>query len=131
MNYRVALHPDAKTELREAARWYEQQPAGLGLRLLDAVDQRLVRIGRWPDAAPVVPDLPDDLVLRRAPLHTFPYHLAYLVEHDTIHVLANAHDHRRPNYGATARSSAMSSRQRCQASDPDRRLLGACGVDHV
>ena len=71
---------------------------GLGLRLLDAVDQVLVRIGRWPEAAPLVPDLPDHLAVRRAPLHTFPYHVAYLVIGDTIHVLAIAHDHRRPNY---------------------------------
>lgn len=92
------LHPAAEAELHEAARWYEHQHAGLGLRLIDAVDDALVRIGRWPDAAALVDDLPADLVVRRAPLHTFPYHVAYLVEHDIIHVLAIAHDHRRPNF---------------------------------
>lgn len=98
MSLRVTLHPDAETELREAAHWYEQQHAGLGLRLLDAVDDVLVRIGRWPDAAPLVPDLPTELAVRRAPLDAFPYHVAYIVEHAFIHVLAIAHDHRRPNH---------------------------------
>ena len=74
MSLRVTLHPDAETELRGA------------------------RIRRWPDAAPLVPDLHAELAVRRAPLHAFPYHLAYIVEHGFIHVLAIAHDNRRPNY---------------------------------
>lgn len=97
MSLRVTLHPNAETELRETAHWYEHGYAGLGLRFLDAVNDVLVRIRRWPDAAATL-DLSDTLVVRRVPLRIFPYHVALLMEHDTIHVLATAHDHRRLDY---------------------------------
>ena len=84
--------------MREAALWYERQHAGLGVRFVDALDAVLARITRWPEAASLLPDLPADLPVRRAPPDTFPYHAAYIREHDTIHVLAIAHDHRRPHY---------------------------------
>lgn len=40
----------------------------------------------------------DDLDVRRVPVSRFPYHLAYLVTPEEIHVLAVAHDRRRPIY---------------------------------
>jgi hypothetical protein len=39
-----------------------------------------------------------DLEVRRLPVAGFPYHLIYLPRDDAIHVLAVAHDHRRPGY---------------------------------
>lgn len=98
MTPRVILQPEASAELAHAARWYEQQHADLGLRFLDAVDDLVRRIERWPRAAALVAELPDDLPVRTAPVKAFPYHVAYLATDEVIHILAIAHDHRRPRY---------------------------------
>lgn len=45
-----------------------------------------------------VPEVAADLLVRRAGVHRFPYHVAYLVIEDEIRVLAIAHDRRRPGY---------------------------------
>ena len=42
--------------------------------------------------------LAPDLDVRRVPVSRFPYYLAYLVSDDKIHILAIAHDGRRPAY---------------------------------
>jgi hypothetical protein len=38
------------------------------------------------------------LAVRRAPIKGFPYHVIYLETAETIHILAFAHDKRRPAY---------------------------------
>jgi hypothetical protein len=38
------------------------------------------------------------LAVRRAPIKGFPYHLIYLETAEAIHILAFAHDKRRPAY---------------------------------
>lgn len=39
-----------------------------------------------------------DLEVCRLPVSRFPYHLVYLLGDEVIHVLAVAHDYRRPGY---------------------------------
>jgi hypothetical protein len=72
--------------------------AGLGHAFLTAVDRAIEMIGRWPDSGPHVEGLPAELPVRRVPVNRFPYYLAYLVTSDAIHVLAVAHERRRPRY---------------------------------
>jgi toxin ParE1/3/4 len=55
-------------------------------------------IQRWPEAAPRATDLPDDIVVRRAPVRAFPYRLVYLRTATALRVLAVAHDAREPGY---------------------------------
>ena len=50
-----------------------------------------------------MPEVPDDLEVRRLPVARFPYHVVYLLLHEVIHVLAIAHDHRRPGYWTSRR----------------------------
>ncbi len=90
--------PEAAAELEDAARWYEKRRTGLGLAFLDAVDQAVESLVRWPDAAAPVAGLPAELPVRRAPVARFPYYLAYLAAPDGVHVLAVAHERRRPAY---------------------------------
>lgn len=89
---------EASDELEHAALWYQRQRSGLGLAFLDAVDRAVAMIQRWPDAAPLATDLPKELIVRRAPVETFPYRVVYLTTPDAIRVLAIAHESRRPNY---------------------------------
>jgi toxin ParE1/3/4 len=93
----VRFGPEATSELEDAARWYEQQHAGLGLAFLTAVDDAVESISRWPRAGAPVAGL-EAVGVRRVPLSTFPYHVAYLVTEEQIEVLAIAHDRRRPVY---------------------------------
>jgi len=95
---RVRFEPEASDELDEAALWYEHRSGGLGTEFLNAIDQAVAMITRWPHAAPLAADLPKDLVVRRAPVSHFPYHLVYLETAEAIRVLAVAHDAKRPGY---------------------------------
>lgn len=89
---------EASRELDHAARWYEQRRPGLGLRFLSSVDATLDQVVRFPQAGSPVPRIPPDLTIRRAPVKGFPYHVIYLEAPDAIHILAIAHDKRRPAY---------------------------------
>ncbi|MGH9222711.1 MAG: type II toxin-antitoxin system RelE/ParE family toxin [Acidimicrobiales bacterium] len=98
MTLPVRLGPEASAELADAARWYENRRAGLGSMFLDAVDATVESISRWPRTGAKVEGLPGDLEVRRAPVARYPYHVAYLVADDEVHVLAVAHDRRLPAY---------------------------------
>ncbi len=89
---------EATEELDHAARWYEGRRSGLGSRFLASVDATLDQISRLPGAGAPVPSVPPDLAVRRAPIRGFPYHVIYLETAETIHILAFAHDKRRPAY---------------------------------
>lgn len=90
--------PEADEETEQAALWYEQQRDGLGQRFLDGVDETLDRLRRYPRAGAPVPHVSTDLAVRRAPVKRFPYHVIYLELVASIHILAVAHDRRRPGY---------------------------------
>jgi len=93
----VRFGPEATAELEDAARWYEQRRAGLGLAFLTAVDDVVESILRWPRAGAPMAGL-EALDIRRVPVSRFPYRVAYLITHEQIYVLAVAHDRRRPIY---------------------------------
>lgn len=98
MSQPVRFAPEASAELEEAARWYEQRHTGLGLAFLAAVHLTVESVVRWPGAGSSIDGLPADLVVRRIRIGRFPYYVAYLVTIDQIHILAIAHDRRRPIY---------------------------------
>ena len=98
MTLEVRFESEAARELDEAALRYEGERAGLGLEFLAAVDRAVSMIQRWPEAAPRATDLPDDIVVRRAPVRAFPYRLVYLRTATALRVLAVAHDAREPGY---------------------------------
>ncbi|MGH2362055.1 MAG: type II toxin-antitoxin system RelE/ParE family toxin [bacterium] len=89
---------EATEEIDHAARWYEERRSGLGHRFLASVDATLDQIRRFPGAGAPVPRVAPDLAVRRAPIKGFPYHLIYLETAEVIHILAFAHDKRRPAY---------------------------------
>ncbi len=101
MSRRALFGPDASAELREAARWYEQRHTGLGARFVVEVDVAVRSAARWPHSGAPVPGVREELQLRRLRVGRFPYHVVYLLADDVIHVLAVAHDRRRPGYWAS------------------------------
>ncbi len=98
MNKPFRVEPEAAAELEQATLWYEGRRPGLGEEFLAAVDDCLDFVARWPVSGSLVPGLPRNLPVRRAPVRRFPYHVVYLETDSAIRVLAFAHDRRRPGY---------------------------------
>jgi len=98
VTWRTTLHADGAAELEAAAIWYDERRAGPGLQFLAAVDRAVAHAHSWPHSGAAMPEVPRDLEVRRLPVTRFPYHLVYLLRDEVIHVLAVAHDHRRPGY---------------------------------
>lgn len=88
----------ATSELEDAARWYEERHAGLGLAFLAAVDEAVASIAEWPYIAPRLEGVSEGVDVRGAPLARFPYYVAYVVVGEAIVVVAMAHERRRPLY---------------------------------
>ena len=80
-------------ELNDAIEYYEEQQAGLGLKLKDEVDLHV----RWISDNAAVPRIRKG-GYRRVNLKTFPYYIAYIIREDTVWILAVAHGHRQPRY---------------------------------
>ena len=98
MTPEVRFEPEASGELEHAVLWYEGQRSGLGQDFLNAIDRAVAMVQRWPHAAPLATDLAKELIVRRAPVETFPYRLIYVETPSAIRILAVAHESRRPNY---------------------------------
>ena len=96
---RVELHPEAQSEIRSAALWYEERRAGLGDEFMGDVSKGLGRVEQAPASFPVWPRTGESLVpIRKVVLGRFPYLIAFEVHHDQAFVLAVAHANRRPLY---------------------------------
>ena len=78
MSRAIRFEDEAEQEYRAAARWYDDQRAGLGTEFLDTVDATLAHIVRFPRAGVLVPRVPPELRVRRAPVKRFPYHIVYI-----------------------------------------------------
>lgn len=85
----------ADAELREAARWYEDQQAGLGQALVEEVDKTLACIAEAPNTFPRwISSRP----IRKLGVERFPYVVFYVDLAEEIRVLAIAHGKRKPGY---------------------------------
>ena len=95
---RLEFHAEALAELQSAAEYYELRQMGLGVRLLDLVDEALERIARDPFAWSRA-----DEDVRRCLLRVFPFGILYTIEPDFILILAVAHLAREPGYWGSRR----------------------------
>lgn len=96
---RVALHPEARAELRAAAIWYDERLPRLGDDLIAEVSSMLDEIAVRPSSFPVWPGTPAvPSCIRRAVLGRFPYAIAFELHPDHALVLAVTHTKRRPLY---------------------------------
>jgi plasmid stabilization system protein ParE len=88
---KVRFLSSARSELREAVRWYNVKRSGLGREFNDEVKKATERIAQFPDAWP-----PISQSARRFLLNRFPYGVIYLVEDNTIVIVAIMHLRRNP-----------------------------------
>lgn len=90
-NISISFRPIAMAELEEARQWYNQRRAGLGDELVAACEAAIDQIRRHPFSGPAV-----HRDIRRILVRRFPYGIHYIVEDDTIVVLAVFHAKRNP-----------------------------------
>lgn len=93
MNYRVILEGVAEQDIVEAAEWYERQRIGLGKRFVAEVRAVFAQLRMNPQL----------FTKRHKDIHTatvkvFPYMVHYLVEEQSVIVVAVLHTSRNPKY---------------------------------
>ena len=88
----LIVRPEAEREVQQAFDWYEEQSKGLGLEFLRAIEACLSGVTRNPFAYTVV-KIPN---VRRAVIRRFPYALFYLIDDESIVVIAVFNVKRRP-----------------------------------
>ena len=89
--YRVLIKPFAEKDATEAARWYNLQRDGLGVEFLFALEAKINAIKRNPKQFKVIYKN-----VRRALTERFPYGIFFIVERETIYILAILHTSRNP-----------------------------------
>ena len=89
----VRFHPEAETEMIDAAAWYEMQQPDLGKRFLSCVQDSVNRIEINPLLFPLV-----EADVRRCLTKTFPFGVLFRIRPDTIAVMAVMHLHCDPDY---------------------------------
>jgi plasmid stabilization system protein ParE len=93
---------EARQELLDAIRYYEDAEAGLGRRFLFEIENTILLLG----ANPEIYRLRESHV-RRVNLKSFPYYLPFIIRGDIVWILAVAHESRRPRYWISRRSSIV------------------------
>lgn len=90
---KIIFHPEAREELLESARFFEEKTLGLGWDLIIAVEQAAHRLTKFPELGSVEHDN-----VRKCLVRGFPFTLLYEVNPDHIFIAAVMHQHRRPGY---------------------------------
>jgi plasmid stabilization system protein ParE len=83
----------AERELNDAAQYYEQEQAGLGVAFLNEVRRCAGAIAEHPQAGPIVIGS-----IRRRLCQRFPYALLYSIHGEELRILAIMNLKRRPGY---------------------------------
>jgi len=89
--FRVIFTQGAREEVIEAQDWYEREAPGLGRHFREAIDALIERMSANPRQFPVV--FKD---VRRALLRRFPHSLFFVMEGETLLVIACFHASRDP-----------------------------------
>jgi toxin ParE1/3/4 len=90
---RLIYHPDAESELIEAARYYESCIPTLGLQFLDEADRAASSILKSPERWKII-----EQDIRSYLMPRFPYAVYYRLYSDHLHILAFKHHSRHPDY---------------------------------
>lgn len=89
--------PEAETELRAAAEWYDDL-AGLGHELVAEVQAVTSKIIEMPGAFAPARGVRASVGAREAAVKRFPYRLIFVEVEQELRVVAVAHVRRRPGY---------------------------------
>lgn len=90
---KVTVHPQARAELQEARRWYDERSPLSATAFAHAVDKAVAKILESPTKFPLA-----DHKTRKLRLQRFPFTIFYLLTSSEIVIVAVAHQKRRPGY---------------------------------
>jgi toxin ParE1/3/4 len=88
---RLVFRLQARSEIAEAADWYEQQSIGLGADFLRAVNVTISSIHHNPEQYQRIRGR-----MRRAGLRRFPYGVVYVLSEDEVIIVGCVHGRRDP-----------------------------------
>ncbi|MCK5907864.1 MAG: type II toxin-antitoxin system RelE/ParE family toxin [Flavobacteriales bacterium] len=88
---KLIIKPFAEMDANEAALWYNDKFDGLGGEFLLSLDAKINAIQRNPKQFPL-----KHKNTRRALTDRFPYGIFYIIESETIYILAIIHTRRSP-----------------------------------
>ncbi len=89
--YKLIVKPSAEQDATHAANWYKEKRKGLGDEFLFALEAKINEIQRNPTHFQTVYKN-----IRRALTKRFPYGIFFIIEDDTVYVLAIQHTSRNP-----------------------------------
>ena len=92
MKYDLIIRPEARADLLDAFRWYQDRRTGLGYDFKLCVDEVVSKIQRNPLIHKVIKD-----GIRRSVTKRFPYGVFYVVEDSRIIVLGVLHARQDPS----------------------------------
>ena len=90
---RVRLHPEARSELRDARNWYFERSPLSAVAFAQTVDKAISRIRDAPNGFPLA-----DHGTRKFILQRFPFNIFYRTGETELVIVAVAHQKRRPGY---------------------------------
>lgn len=90
---RLIYHPDAESEIIEAARYYERRLPTLGVQFLNEADRAVEVILEAPERCRII-----EKGVRSYLIPRFPYAVYYRDFPGRIHLLAFKHHRRHPDY---------------------------------
>ena len=91
-------HPEARTELLDAADSLHDARTGLGDELIDRVERAIQDVLEMPHSWPPVAYWSEEPKLHSRAVKPFRYHVIYYVTNDAVRVIAYAHERREPGY---------------------------------
>jgi plasmid stabilization system protein ParE len=90
---RLIYHPDAESEIIEAARYYERRLPTLGVQFLNEADRAVEVILEAPERWRII-----EQGVRSYLMPRFPFAVYYRAFPDRLHILAFKHHRRHPDY---------------------------------
>ena len=95
----LLLSLQAREDIREGARWYDQRDPAVRARFLNTVGGAFDTILEAPERWPLVQGLPPNRRMRYYVISVFPYTVVYQRrDEDTVEIVAVAHQKRRRLY---------------------------------
>ena len=89
----IVIEDAAKDDLRQSAKYLDQERPGIGRDFMAEITATLDRIAHYPLSAPVVWNQ-----FRRARVPRFRYDIIYAVEPERIVIVAVVHQRRHPDF---------------------------------
>jgi len=90
---KIGFLPDAEKEMFDAIVYYDNEAEGLGDEFFNDIQSAVQKIQRNPESWAVIED-----GIRKFLIVKFPYKILYMIDPDTIVIIAVAHHKRKPGY---------------------------------